>query len=120
DGDGFAMVGESIGAYTALAVAGGHAMTVPDDVDDARLMAADAELAKVAFPVPTEGDRRARAAVLLVPAIGFFMAEGALADVTIPILVRTGGRDAICSAALVARALRSLGDPARVSSLDVP
>ena len=117
--DRYAMVGHSAGGYTALAVAGGHAMTVPDEVEDARLLSPDAELAKLAFPVPTEGDRRLVAAVLLAPAIGFFLADGALRDVEIPLLVRTASRDAICSAAKVAEALRSVPDPARVSSLDV-
>jgi predicted dienelactone hydrolase len=117
--DRYAMVGHSAGGYTALAVAGGHAMTVPDEVEDARLLAPDAELAKLAFPVPTEPDRRLASAVLLAPAIGFFLADGALRDVEIPLLVRTAGHDAICSASKVAEALRSVPDPARVSSLDV-
>ena len=117
--DRYAMVGHSAGAYTALAVAGGHAMTVPDDVEDARLFSPDAELEKVAFPVPTERDRRLVAAVLLAPAIGFFLADGALRDVEIPLLVRTAEHDAICSTSKVAEALRSVPDPARVSSREV-
>lgn len=117
--DRYGMIGHSAGGYTALAVAGGHAMTVPDEVEDARLFSPDAELAKLAFPVPTERDRRLGAAVLLAPAIGFFLAEDALRDVEIPLLVRTGARDPICSAAQVAAALRSVPGPVRVSSLDV-
>jgi predicted dienelactone hydrolase len=115
----FALVGESIGAYTALAVAGGHARTVPDDVDSARLRAPDAELFKLSFPVPTECDRRVSAAVLLVPAIGFFLADGALADVEIPLFVRTGEQDTLAPTAQVVRALRSLRDPARLSLAEV-
>jgi predicted dienelactone hydrolase len=118
--DDFAVIGESIGAYTALAVAGGRTMTVPDDVEDARLLAPDDELAKLAFSVPTERDRRIRAAVLLVPAISFFMADEALADVEIPLLVRTAECDPFCPAKQVARSLRSLPNPARVSILNVP
>jgi predicted dienelactone hydrolase len=117
---GYSIVGESIGAYTALAVAGGHAMTVPDDVPDAQLNGPDEELAKIAIPVETESDPRVRAAVLLVPAIGFFLADGALRDVQIPLLVRTAGRDALCSTAKVARALRSLPEPRRLSSAEIP
>jgi predicted dienelactone hydrolase len=116
----FAMVGESIGAYTALAVAGGHARTVPDDVESARLRAPDAELLELSFPVPTERDRRLAAAVLLAPAIGFFLAEGALAEVEIPLLVRTGERDPLAPTAQVARALSSLPAPARLSMAEVP
>jgi predicted dienelactone hydrolase len=119
--DGFAMIGESIGGYTALAVAGGRVMTVPDELDEAQLTAlAENEMAKIAFSIPIERDRRIRAAVLLVPALGFFMAEGALGDVDIPLLVRTGERDPMCPAAQVARALRSLPDSARVSPVEVP
>jgi predicted dienelactone hydrolase len=118
--EGFAIVGYSIGASTALAAAGGHAMTVPDDVDDARLATPDADLARLAFAVATEPDPRVRAAVLLVPAIAFFRAEGALRDVAIPLLVRTAERDAICPAGAVAHALRSLPDAARVERADVP
>lgn len=117
--DRYAMVGHSAGGYTALALAGGHAMTVPDDVEDARLVSPDAEIAKLAFPVATERDRRLRAAVLLAPVTGFFLAEGALRDVEIPLLVRTASHDALCSAAKVAQALRSVPEPGRVSSLDV-
>ncbi|GAC1599092.1 MAG: dienelactone hydrolase [Polyangiales bacterium] len=118
--DSFAIVGESIGAYTALAVAGGHVMTVPDEVDDARLIVPDEEIAKVAFSVATERDRRIRAAVLLVPAIGFFMSKGALSDVGIPLLVRTAELDPWCLATQVMRSLQSLPDPARASSFNVP
>jgi predicted dienelactone hydrolase len=118
--DRYAIVGESIGGYTALAVAGGHPRTVSEDVDSARLRAPDAELLKLSFPVPIEPDRRVRAAVLLVPAIGFFLADGALGEVTIPLLVRTGALDTWVSTAEVARALRSLPEPARLSLVEVP
>jgi predicted dienelactone hydrolase len=117
--DRFAMVGESAGAYTALAVAGGHAVTVPDEVEDARLMEPDDEVARLAFSVPTERDHRLCAAVLLAPAIDFFLTDGALRDVEIPLLVRTGARDALCPSTKVATGLRSVADAARVTSLEV-
>ena len=118
--EGYSIIGESIGAYTALAIAGGHAMTVPDDASDAQLQAPDEERAKIAIPVQTEPDPRVRAAVLLVPAIGFFLAEGALRDVHIPLLVRTAAHDSLCTTAKVARALRSLPDRQLVRSAEVP
>ncbi|MEZ4294154.1 MAG: hypothetical protein R3B70_04190 [Polyangiaceae bacterium] len=118
--DGYAMIGESIGAYTALAVAGGRAHCLPDDVDEAVLSRPMEELAKVAVPVKTERDPRLRSAVLFVPAIGFFGADGALAEVSVPLLVRTAERDALVPASQVAHTLRSLPDPSRVFSLDVP
>jgi predicted dienelactone hydrolase len=118
--DSFAMIGESMGGYTALAVAGGHAMTLPEGIDEARLSSPDAALGKLAFAVPTEPDPRIDAAVLLVPALGFFLADAALADVEIPLFVRTGERDPLCPASGVAQALRSLSARASVSSVDVP
>jgi predicted dienelactone hydrolase len=117
---GVAVVGESIGGYTALAIAGGHAMTLPDDVGPAQRLAPDAETRRRAFPVETERDPRVRAIVLLSPAVFWFMADGALADVTIPILVRTGERDPLCPPALTERVLRGVPDPARVHHTVVP
>lgn len=115
----YAIVGESIGAYTALALAGGHALTIPDDVADSRLAAPLDELAKLAFPVPVRPDPRVRAAVLLSPAIGFFMPDGALSDVDIPLLVRTGACDRLCPTAQVMLCLRSLPDPTQLQHIEV-
>lgn len=116
---GYAVIGESIGAYTALALAGGHAMTLPDDIDRAALTKFPAELAKLAFPVPTQADERVRAAVLLAPAIAFFMADAALEDVKVPLLVRTGRQDAMCPNTQVGAALRSLPDRTCLQWLEV-
>jgi predicted dienelactone hydrolase len=115
----YAVLGESIGGYTALAVAGGQARMLSEGVDGARLRAPDADLLKLSFPVPTEPDRRVTAAVLMVPAIGFFLADGALAGVEVPLLVRTGAQDTLAPTAQVRRALRSLPDPAQLSMTEV-
>ena len=115
----YAIIGESIGAYTALAVAGGRAMTLPDDFDPAHLDA-PAELARFAIAVPTQPDQRVYAAVLFSPALGFFNADGSLGDVTAPLLVRSGEHDAMCPTAQVRFSLRSVRDPARVQHLEVP
>ena len=117
---GVAVIGESIGGYTALAIAGGHAMTLPDDVGLAQRLAPDAEPVRRAFRVVTERDPRVRAIVLLSPAVFWFMADGALADVTIPILARTGERDELCPPELVERVLRGVPDPSRVHHTIVP
>jgi predicted dienelactone hydrolase len=102
-----AIVGHSIGAYTALATAGGRAMTLPGDAGGGP------------FPVETARDRRIRAVVLLAPAIDWFGADGALVEVDVPILVRTGERDPLCPSQRVLWTLRSVPDPARIDHVDV-
>lgn len=67
-----AVIGHSLGGYTALAVAGGR----PDGV------------------AQQSADKRVRALVLLAPATAWFRAAGALQDVRLPILMLTAERDA--------------------------
>jgi predicted dienelactone hydrolase len=80
--DAVAVVGHSLGGYTALAVAGGRPMASERETPDG-----------VAHPVPVTPDPRVRALVLLAPATPWFMAPGALADVRVPILMLSGERD---------------------------
>lgn len=77
DIDQSAVVGHSMGGYTALAVAGGH------------------PLSKEGEPVKVEKDERVRAIVLLAPATAWYQAEGALREVKTPILIMTGEHDDI-------------------------
>lgn len=79
---GVGLIGHSIGAYTALALAGGRPTSFPNEEPDG-----------VARPVPVVRDERVGALVLLAPASVWYMAEGALADVQVPILMRTGALD---------------------------
>lgn len=94
-----AVIGESIGGYTALALAGGIARTFPDDVphDQRTDPARTIPVSTISIPVA--------AVVLLSPAVWFFMAPGALANVTAPILVRAGERDPITPAAVTKQLL---------------
>jgi predicted dienelactone hydrolase len=64
-----AIIGHSLGGYTALAVAGGQPWT------------------RKGQKVEVESDRRVRALVLLAPATGWFMPEDSLRNVTTPILM---------------------------------
>ncbi len=109
-GAGVAVVGHSLGGYTALAVAGGRPTAFPRETPDG-----------AARPVPVARDPRVRALVLLAPATPWFMAEGALAEVDVPILMRTGERDEITRpdfhGAIVLRGVR---DPSRVDHRVVP
>jgi predicted dienelactone hydrolase len=114
---GVGVIGTSIGGYTAAAIAGGRAQTFPDDVEAAARRAPDAATLARLVPLATERDPRVRAAVLLVPALAFFAAPGALAAVDAPLLVRSGALDPICPPAQIAHALR---DHARVDHVTVP
>ncbi|MBV9878975.1 MAG: hypothetical protein JO180_00685 [Gemmatirosa sp.] len=80
--DAVALVGHSLGAYTALAVAGGHPTAGPHETPDGQPR-----------PVPVVPDPRVKALVLLAPATPWLMAPGALRDVHVPILMRSAGRD---------------------------
>lgn len=77
-----AVIGHSMGGYTALAIAGGRPMALPNQTPDG-----------VAHPVDVERDPRVDRAVLLAPAIPWLMAPGALDDVRIPVMVRVGEHD---------------------------
>jgi predicted dienelactone hydrolase len=79
---GVGVVGHSLGAYTALAVAGGKPSAFAWETPDG-----------VPGPFAVEHDARVRALVLLAPATVWFMGEGALCEVEVPILMRTGGAD---------------------------
>ncbi len=92
-----AVIGHSLGAYTALAVAGGRPLALPEQTPDGK-----------AHPVPVEPDPRVRALVLLAPAIPWFMAPGALADVKVPVFVRVGERDELAPPHFVRAILRDL------------
>lgn len=79
-----AVVGHSIGAYTALAVAGGRPWCGPDEAPDGAPRAVD-----------VTRDPRVRTLVLLAPAAFWYAPSGSLSSVDVPILLRTGEKDAI-------------------------
>ncbi len=73
--DNTAVIGHSMGGYTALAVAGGQPWTEKGE------------------RVEVESDGRVKALVLLAPATGWFMPEDALRKVNIPILLLVAEHD---------------------------
>jgi predicted dienelactone hydrolase len=77
-----AIVGHSMGGYTALAAAGGRATAFPNEAPTGH-----------ARSVPSSADPRLRALVLLAPATVWFSTEAALADVALPILMLTAQKD---------------------------
>ena len=107
--DRAAVVGHSFGGYTALAVAGGKPMAMPNQTPDG-----------VARPVEVEHDPRVRACVLLAPALPWFLAAGALADVRVSLLVRTAARDEIAPPFFADKILSALPAPARMDYACVP
>jgi predicted dienelactone hydrolase len=102
-----AVIGHSIGGYTALAVAGGRPSCFPEESPD-----------RQAHPVSVERDPRVRAVVLLAPATPWYLGEGALDGVDVPIFMRTGEHDAIVSHGDIV--LRGVPDRARVDHRVVP
>lgn len=96
------VIGHSFGGYTALAVAGGRPMSLPSEEPDG-----------AGKPIAVERDPRVRAVVLLAPALPWLMYPGALAEVTVPVLVRTAERDDVTPPAFIDHVLRGLRVDAR-------
>jgi predicted dienelactone hydrolase len=101
--DGVAVIGHSLGGYTALAIAGGRPSALPHETRDGK-----------ARPLSVARDARVRRLVLLAPAAAWFMAEGALREVDAPILLRTAEKDEIAPAFHGEIIVRGVGDPRRV------
>ena len=100
-----ALIGHSLGAYTALALAGGQPWSQPSDSPDGVARA---------IPVPA-ADARVRALVLLAPAVPWFAAPGALAAVALPILLLVGGQDEFLPPAHANIIRWGVPDPAEVA-----
>jgi predicted dienelactone hydrolase len=98
-----ALIGHSLGGYTALALAGGRPTALPRQAADG-----------VARPIPVERDRRVRALVLLAPATVWFALDGALADVDVPIFMRSAEHDDAAPAMHGDIVLRGVPDARRV------
>jgi predicted dienelactone hydrolase len=97
-----ALIGHSLGAYTALALAGGEPRTLPETWPDGPTDA-----------IPVAHDPRVAAIVLLAPAVVWFHAPGALDAVNVPVLMMAGKQDTVTPpqfhADLVARQLPDKG-----------
>lgn len=104
-----AVVGHSLGGYTALALAGGQPMAFPNETPDG-----------IAKPVGVTSDARVRALVLLAPATPWFMDSTALRAVHIPILMLTAEHDPQTPAWHGDIVLRGVGDPSAITHRVVP
>ncbi|MBC8070821.1 MAG: hypothetical protein IAG13_21015 [Deltaproteobacteria bacterium] len=108
--EGVAMIGHSLGGYTALAIAGGIPSSFPNESPSG-----------VGGALEVEHDDRVCALVLLAPATVWFMAEGALQDVHgVPILMRTGDKDSHADASQARVVERGLPDATLLDHVVVP
>jgi len=85
--DAVAIIGQSMGGYTALAIAGGIPTSFPRESPD-----------RQPRRIEVDPDSRVKALVLLTPATPWFMGAGALGGVRVPILLWTGDKDDITPA----------------------
>lgn len=104
-----AVIGHSIGGYTALACAGGRPMALPNQAADG-----------VARPVPVEPDPRIAAVALLAPALPWLMAPGALTDVHARVYARAGALDELAPPYVIERIVRGLPASAPLDYQVVP
>ena len=80
--DWVAVIGHSLGGYSALALAGGRPGSLPHEHADGTPQ-----------PIPVVPDARVRALVLLAPATVWYRAAAALRGVRVPILLMMGAQD---------------------------
>ena len=80
--DAVAIVGHSLGGYTALAIAGGRPSAFAHETPE-----------RQPGEIDVTQDNRVKALVLLAPAAAWFMRPGALSDVRVPVLMLTAEKD---------------------------
>lgn len=102
------VIGHSIGAYTALAVAGGKPWAAPHETPDQQPR-----------PVNVQPDPRVSALVLFMPATFWFVA-GSLKEVNVPILIRTGSRDVITPTSHAETVIHGVADSSLVQHNVIP
>jgi len=107
-GPRLAVIGHSIGGYTALAAAGGIAWTGPNE-------------SKGSAPaqVPVTPDARIRSLVLLNPATFWFI-DDSLRPLRLPILMRTGEKDELTPIEHARKIIAGVAEPALVEHKDIP
>lgn len=96
-----AIIGHSVGGYTALALAGGaphtHALVSlcqkPASADEPYWIALLRKNRITSQPIAVATDRRVKALVLLGPDVSLFTSEGALCEVHVPVLLLVAEND---------------------------
>jgi predicted dienelactone hydrolase len=102
--DTAAVIGHSMGGYTALAAAGGVPRCSPESGN----------------VVDVHGDPRVKAVVLMAPATPWFFAEGSLSGVRVPVLMFTAEHDPHSSPWHAEVVARALPDPSLLTHRRVP
>ena len=92
-----AVIGHSMGGYTALAVAGGQVWNAAKR------------------QVSTQADTRVRGLVLMAPATAWFTPEAALANVTVPMLIYQAEHDAFTPPEHAGRVLDQVPDQTQIT-----
>ncbi|MYM26075.1 alpha/beta hydrolase [Duganella sp. FT135W] len=108
-GSGVAVIGHSIGGYTALAAAGGQAWSGQHERKDSNGEPA---------PVPVTPDARIRSLVLLNPATFWFI-DGSLRSLRLPILMRTGEKDELTPIEHAHNVINGVADASLVEHKDI-
>ncbi len=98
--DCVAVIGHSLGGYTALAIAGGRPTSFPYESVDRQPHA-----------IEVTPDARVRSLILLAPATPWFMASGALENLRLPVLMFTGDTDPHTNALHSAIVEQRIGEP---------
>jgi predicted dienelactone hydrolase len=96
------VIGHSIGAYAALAAAGGTPWAAPRETPD-----------RLPRSVNVQPDSRVSALVLLMPATFWFVTDS-LKEVNVPILIRTGSKDTITPSSHAETIIRGVAAPSLV------
>jgi predicted dienelactone hydrolase len=96
-----AIIGHSMGGYTALAVAGGRPWT------------------KQGRQLAVESDPRVKALVLMAPAIFWYLPPGALGSVDLPMLVLTAEQDPFTPGGQVMQILNGVEEPSRIEHHEI-
>jgi predicted dienelactone hydrolase len=103
------LLGHSMGGYTGLALAGGRPRAFAHETPEG-----------TPRPLFVESDPRLRALVLLAPATGWYMGDGALANVDLPILMVTGEKDEHTPPFHADVVKRGVRDPSRIDHRVIP
>lgn len=101
DLENVAIIGHSVGGYTALALAGGipHTQALvefcqrPVSADEPYWISLLRKNGITSQPIEIAADSRIKAVVLLAPDVSLFMSEGALHNVHVPILLLLAEKD---------------------------
>ncbi|OON69617.1 alpha/beta hydrolase family protein [Hymenobacter sp. CRA2] len=108
--DAVALIGHSLGGYTALALAGGQPVVPPQWTPDDK---------PHPISVPA-ADGRVKALVLLAPAVPWFQAEGSLRQVEVPVLLAVGEQDEHTPPQQAQIVVRGVADAASVDFRVIP